>query len=53
MLAGAAAVSLGSAIFQDPARAIRIVEGLPEAIGRAHASCAKELTGGMRLQGET
>ena len=48
LLAGASAVALGSAIFQDPARAIQIVEGLPGAIQRAGATSVKELIGGLK-----
>jgi dihydroorotate dehydrogenase len=48
MLAGATAVSLGSSIFQDPQRAIEVVEGLPAAIERAGAASARELTGGLK-----
>jgi len=49
MLAGATAVTVGSAIFNDPARVVEIVEGLPDAIERAGASSAKELIGGLRV----
>lgn len=49
MLAGAAAVAVGSAIFQVPRRAIEIVEGLPDAVARAGASSARELIGGLRI----
>ena len=48
LLAGASAVALGTAIFQDPARAIQIVEGLPGAIQRAGATSVKELIGGLK-----
>jgi dihydroorotate dehydrogenase (NAD+) catalytic subunit len=48
MLAGATAVSLGSSIFQDPQRAIEVVEGLPAAIERAGAASARELTGALK-----
>lgn len=48
LLAGAAAVSLGSAIFQEPQRAIELVDGLPDAIRRAGAASARELVGGLR-----
>lgn len=49
LLAGAAAVSLGSAIFQEPQRAIELVDGLPDAIRRAGAASARELVGGLRI----
>ncbi|MHB8896087.1 MAG: dihydroorotate dehydrogenase [Candidatus Geothermincolia bacterium] len=48
LLAGATAVSLGSAIFQDPSRAIAVVDGLPAAIEQAGAQSAPELTGKLR-----
>jgi dihydroorotate dehydrogenase (NAD+) catalytic subunit len=48
LLAGASAVALGSAIFQDPARATQIVDGLPGAIERAGATSVKELIGGLK-----
>lgn len=47
LLAGASAVAVGSAIFQDPSRVIQILEGLPGAIERAGASAVKELVGGL------
>jgi len=49
LLAGASAVALGSAIFQDPARATQIVDGLPGAIERAGATSVKELIGGLKI----
>ncbi|PKQ28712.1 MAG: dihydroorotate dehydrogenase [Candidatus Anoxymicrobium japonicum] len=49
LLAGATAVSVGSAMFSDPHRAIDIVEGLPGAVTRAGASSIKELIAGMRI----
>lgn len=48
LLAGASAVAVGSSIFQDPARAMKIVDGLPGAIQRAGATSAKELIGGLK-----
>jgi dihydroorotate dehydrogenase (NAD+) catalytic subunit len=48
LLAGSTAVSLGSAIFRDPTAAVDIIEKLPEAIARASASSARELTGAIR-----
>lgn len=49
MLAGASAVALGSAIFQDPTRAISIVEGLPAAVKKAGAETARSLTGALKV----
>lgn len=49
MLAGATAVSLGSAIFQDPQRAMAVVDGLPDAVAAAGAGSARELVGGLRI----
>jgi dihydroorotate dehydrogenase (NAD+) catalytic subunit len=48
LLAGATAVSLGSAVFQDPTRALTVVDGLGAAIERAGATSAKELIGGLK-----
>lgn len=50
ILAGATAVSVGSAIFQNPERALAIVEGLPDAIQQAGATSAKELIGALRTK---
>ncbi len=47
ILAGAAAVSVGTATFQDPRAALRIVEGLPAAVARAGAASVRELTGAV------
>lgn len=48
LLAGATAVSVGSAIFQDPQRAISIVEGLPAAVEEAGAGSVREIIGALR-----
>lgn len=45
MLAGATAVSVGTATFRDPRAAVGIVEKLPDAIRRAGARSPRELTG--------
>jgi dihydroorotate dehydrogenase (NAD+) catalytic subunit len=49
LLAGATAVSLGSAIFHDPTRATAVVDGLPSAIEKAGATSVRELIGGLRV----
>jgi dihydroorotate dehydrogenase (NAD+) catalytic subunit len=45
MIAGAAAVSVGTAIYKDPRRVVSIVDGLRLAIGSSGASSAKEIVG--------
>lgn len=50
MLAGATAVSVGTATFQDPAAVLRIIKELPAAVSEAGASSAGELTGALRHQ---
>jgi dihydroorotate dehydrogenase (NAD+) catalytic subunit len=50
LLAGAAAVSIGSANFQNPNRAVEIVEGLPAAIEESGAGSVKELIGALRVK---
>jgi dihydroorotate dehydrogenase (NAD+) catalytic subunit len=49
MLAGAAAVAVGTSTFQDPDRAVRIVEDLPAAIERAGADGPRRLVGALKL----
>jgi dihydroorotate dehydrogenase (NAD+) catalytic subunit len=48
MLAGATAVSIGTATFQDPGRAIEIIDKLPAAIERAGAGSPGELIGALQ-----
>ncbi|MBU1672443.1 MAG: dihydroorotate dehydrogenase [Actinobacteria bacterium] len=48
LLAGATAVSIGTATFQDPARATKIVEELPDAVTAAGATTTAELVGRLR-----
>lgn len=48
MLAGATAVSIGTSTFQDPGRAITIIDGLPAAIERAGADSPLRLVGAMK-----
>jgi dihydroorotate dehydrogenase (NAD+) catalytic subunit len=48
MLAGAAAVSLGTSTFQDPDRATAIIDRLPAAIERAGADSPRRLVGAMK-----
>lgn len=49
LIAGATAVSVGSAVFQDPRRAAAIVDGLPRAIVEAGGSSAREITGTLQV----
>ena len=49
LLAGAAAVAVGSSIFHDPSRVLAIIEGLPAAAARSGAQTARELTGGLKI----
>jgi len=49
LLAGAAAVAVGSSIFRDPSRVLAIIEGLPAAAARSGAQTARELTGGLKI----
>lgn len=49
MLAGASVVALGSSIFQDPTRALLILDGLPAAIEKAGAESARSLTGALKV----
>lgn len=51
LLAGATAVSVGTATFQDPARAAKIVDELPAAVAAAGAGTAAELVGRLRTPG--
>ncbi len=48
MLAGATAVSIGTSTFQDPGRAITIIDGLAAAIERAGADSPLRLVGAMK-----
>lgn len=48
MIAGASAVTVGSATFQDPGRASKIVEALPAALDSSGAKSARELVGTLR-----
>ncbi|MFH1150654.1 MAG: dihydroorotate dehydrogenase [Actinomycetota bacterium] len=48
LLAGATAVSIGTATFQDPARATKIIEELPDAVTAAGATKTAELVGRLR-----
>lgn len=45
MMAGASAVTVGSATFQDPEKASKIVEALPAALERVGVRSARELVG--------
>jgi dihydroorotate dehydrogenase (NAD+) catalytic subunit len=49
LLAGSTAVSIGTATFQDPDRAARIVEMLPAALEDAGAKSPRELVGAMKV----
>jgi dihydroorotate dehydrogenase (NAD+) catalytic subunit len=49
MLAGAAVVSVGSSTFQDPDRALEILQGLPAALREAGADSPGELVGAMKI----
>ncbi len=51
MLAGAAAVSVGTSTFQDPDRAARILEDLPAAIEKAGADGPRRLVGALKVNG--
>jgi dihydroorotate dehydrogenase (NAD+) catalytic subunit len=48
LLAGAAAVSVGTATFQDPDSAIKILDELPAAILRAGSNSVIRLVGSLR-----
>jgi dihydroorotate dehydrogenase (NAD+) catalytic subunit len=49
LLAGSTAVSIGTATFQDPDRAARIVEMLPAALADAGARSPRELVGALKV----
>lgn len=49
MLAGAAAIAVGTANFVNPAATIDIIEGLEEYIKENNISSAGELTGGLKI----
>lgn len=49
MLAGAAAVAIGTATFQDPDRATTILDELPAAVRRAGADSARSLVGALKV----
>ena len=48
MLAGAAAVAVGTALFADPYAPIRVRDGLAEIAAKQNLSAVRELTGGVR-----
>ena len=48
LVAGATAVAVGTATFQDPARALQIIEALPAALSALGVESPRELTGSMR-----
>jgi len=45
LVAGASAVQLGTVNFYDPTAAMRIVDGLPEALGHLGATSVAEIVG--------
>jgi dihydroorotate dehydrogenase (NAD+) catalytic subunit len=47
-VAGASAVQLGTVNFYDPTAAVRIVEGLPEAVKELGAGRVSEVVGTLR-----
>jgi dihydroorotate dehydrogenase (NAD+) catalytic subunit len=49
MLAGAAAVGMGTALFVDPAAPQKVVAGLRDYCERHHIARVAELTGGLRM----
>jgi dihydroorotate dehydrogenase (NAD+) catalytic subunit len=49
LVAGATAVAIGSATFQDPGRALEIIEALPGALSALGVENPGELTGSLRL----
>ncbi|MBU4240496.1 MAG: dihydroorotate dehydrogenase, partial [Actinobacteria bacterium] len=49
LIAGASAVSVGTAMFRNPGVALEIIEGLPGALGRVGARSVGELTGTLEL----
>jgi dihydroorotate dehydrogenase (NAD+) catalytic subunit len=51
LVAGASAVSLGTAILKEPGRAVSIIEELPEAVKRAGAGSVNELIGTLKTPG--
>jgi dihydroorotate dehydrogenase (NAD+) catalytic subunit len=52
LLAGAAAVQVGTASFLDPAAMIRIIEGLLAYCERHGVASVRELTGGVRIDAQ-
>ena len=49
LLAGATAVAVGTAMFKDPQRPLKILEGLPAALSDAGAASPAELVGALRV----
>jgi dihydroorotate dehydrogenase (NAD+) catalytic subunit len=49
LVAGASAVQLGTVNFYDPTAAVRIVEGLPEAVRQSGAGRVSEVVGTLRV----
>ena len=49
LVAGASAVQLGSVNFYDPTAAVRIVEGLPEAVRQFGAGRVSEVVGTLQV----
>jgi len=50
MLAGAAAVAVGTANFTDPSTALRVIEGIEAYLVRQGIGAARELTGGVLVE---
>ena len=48
MLAGAAAVAVGTACFADPYAPLKVRDGLAEIAARQGLSAVSELTGGVK-----
>lgn len=48
MLAGASAVQIGTALFQDPYTPVKIVEGLEKYLEKNHMEAITELTGAVK-----
>jgi dihydroorotate dehydrogenase (NAD+) catalytic subunit len=53
LVAGATAVQIGTASFYDPTACVRIVEGLPAALGQVGCESVLELIGAMHPSGKT
>ena len=49
MLAGAAAVQVGTAVFADPYAPLKILEGLEQYLDENHIPRASDLTGQVQL----